>query len=150
MKEKGAIVITESMLAIGAILAGVMLLAITFIIVFGSQSRNVEDTALIAISSSLKFNIERASASASDVAKGYKFPEGVSLNVAIGRKDLELGYANDARRIRTSFASDLNTDRTYSFNGVREICIVNKEGIIMIFQGSCSCENLKNEPCVLG
>jgi len=149
MNGKGTIVITESMIAIGIIIIGIILLVITFNVIFSIQSRGVEDTALIAISSELRTTIERISASASDIAKAYSFPKGISLNVIINKKDFEIVYANETgRRIRTSFASDLNTERTYNFYGARNICIVNKDKEITIIQGTCSCEELEEEPCI--
>lgn len=146
--SKGAVVITESMLAIGMILIGLILLVITFNVIFSSQSANVEDTALIAISSELKVTLERVSAAASDVAKEYSFPSGISLNITISRKDLEITYVNNSRNIKTSFSSDLNTNRNYTFYNIRDICILSKDARISVVKGSCSCALLKSEPCI--
>ena len=146
---KGAIVITESMLAIGAVIVGIILLILTFNVIFGSQSRNIEDTALIAISSELKVTLERVSAAASDIAKEHSFPSGISLNVTISRKDMEISYINESsRRIRASFANNLNTEENYSFYNIENICIVSKDTKVTITDGSCSCASLKSEPCI--
>lgn len=146
---KGAVVITESMLAIGMILIGLVLLVITFNVIFSSQSQNVEDTALIAVSSELKVTLERMSAAASDVAKEYSFPSGISLNITISRKDLEIKYVNNSRSIKTGFSSDLNTNRNYTFYNIRDVCIVKRDTKIFVSEGSCSCNLLKREPCIV-
>jgi hypothetical protein len=89
------------------------------------------------------------SAAASDAAKEYSFPSGISLNVTISRKDLEINYVNNSRSIKTSFSSDLNTNRNYTFYNVRDICIISKDARISVVEGSCSCALLKIEPCIV-
>ena len=146
---RGAIVITESMLAIGFTIIGVILLVITFNAIFTAQSSNVEDTGLSAIASELKVNLERVSASGSNVAKEVNFPSGVALNVIINQKDMEITYANQSgKRIKASFATDLNTQAIYNFYGPKTICILNIDSTITIIEGSCSCELLRREPCI--
>ncbi len=149
MRSRGAIVITESLLAAGGIIIGIILLVITFNAIFGGQSRSVEDTALTAVASELKITIERVSASGSDVAKEFSFPGGVDLNVTISQKDVEVAYAEDTgRSAKASFATNLNTDNTYNFYGIGKVCIVNRNKVVTIAEGSCSCDRLKLEPCI--
>ena len=147
--HKGAVVITESMLTIGFTIIGIILLVMTFGIIFGSQSRNIEDTALSSIANELRVTLERVSASGSDVAKEFDFPNGISLNVTVSQKDLQVAYVNETgRRIKVSFANNLNTNKVYNFYGITKICILNLDKIIILIDAPCSCERLKREPCV--
>ncbi len=146
--RKGAVVITESMLAMGLTMIGIILLVITFNAVFGGQARGIEDTALVSMAVSLENYIERVAASSGSVSTVYRFPAGINVNVTISNKEIELSYANATRNIKIDFASQLNAEGIYRFYSPRELCIVKNgyDNRIFIFEGRCVC-NINDRIC---
>ena len=147
--SKGAVVITETMLAIGAVLAGIILLVITFSSIFGIQSRSVEDSALVSMATSLEYYLERVSASSGSLSTVYRFPGGVNMNVTISNKEIEISYANTSgRSIRADLSNQLNTNQVYRFYIPRQLCIVKNQydNRISISEGDCAC-NTKDIKC---
>ena len=145
---RGAVVITESMLAAGSIIIGIILLVLVFNILFGSQAANVEDTSLIAVARSLEITIDRISASASSALTTYRFPEGVALNVTIEPKAIEINFANETRSTRRSLTGSLNIQHAYFFKDPDVLCIVKNrnDGRIYITDQKCEC-NILDRKC---
>ncbi len=146
----GAIVISEAMLAAGGIIIGLILLVLIFNVIFGSQARGVEDTSLIAMARSLEITIDRVSASASSAMTTYKFPEGVSVDVNIEPKEIEINFRNQSvtRSVRRSLTGSLNIQHPYSFKDPSVLCIVKNrnDGRIYVTDKECTC-NIFDSKC---
>src|SRR3989338_2739189 len=147
---RGAVVVTETMLAAGSIIIGMVLLVLVFNTLFGSQAKNVEDTSLISIARSLEITIDRVSASASSAQTTYKFPEGVSVNVNIEPKEIEVNFENysQSKSVRRSLTGSLNIQHSYSFTDPKVLCIVKNrnDGRIYVTDKECTC-NLYDNKC---
>ncbi len=142
-KEKGSVIITESMLTIGGIVVSLVLLAIVFGAIFAPQTKAVEDTALIKLGRELAVTIDTVAGSASSVQTTYVFPDGVHLNVSMGDKDIKVGYLNATKQkyVSTALTASRNLGHYSNFTDPDKICIVKtrNDARIHITKGDCVC-----------
>ncbi|MFH0832486.1 MAG: hypothetical protein V1900_02060 [Candidatus Aenigmatarchaeota archaeon] len=141
---RGVIVVTETMLTIGSLVVGIILLVVVFSTVFSHQATSVEDTALISLARSLEVSIDRVAASASSSMVTHEFPDsvksGVNLRVFLDQKGMEITFLDTNRSVKRSFAASMHIDQTYSFDNPQKLCLIKSrnDGKIYVSE-TCAC-----------
>jgi len=145
MKRKGAIVISEAMLLAFGIVISFILMATMGSMIFSSQAKTADESALTSVAKDIAFTIDDVAAEAGSVATVYKLPKGMETDIEVDYKLLKISV--DDKTYGAPFQALTHT-RPYTLNTPRYICFVkNQDDMrISLSKGKCIC-NTNDKHC---
>jgi len=149
LREKGAVVLSETLLAVTEVVISFILIVLTIQLVFQQQSSVTVQSAYEAVARDVSTSIDRAAAAAGAIYIEQPIPKGLKLNLTIDYKTVLVSYGSQS--VRKSFVG-LTYTNPVTISNPTDLCVVKTENDrkVYVLQGNCTCDigsNVCNPVC---